>query len=142
MRPQRMMALTIIAVAAFGLAVSGWRYHHASQVARAFAEGTPEAYTRLLQDPDVRARALYNLGNAYLREALKDEKVDRLRQAVAYYREALRADPSLVEAKRNYELASRLLDRSERLHLEIDAQQEHVPDEALKPGMTPWDLDI
>ena len=64
--------------------------------------------------PALRARALYNLGNADLEPAFAADtaeqgRVDRLRRAVAAYRAALRLAPADGDARWNLELAERLL---------------------------------
>jgi mxaK protein len=67
-------------------------------------------------DPDVRAAALYDLGNLRLRRALAETESSAFEKAGAYadlakdaYRRALRVDPGLRDAKFNLEVASRLL---------------------------------
>lgn len=59
-------------------------------------------------DPDLRFRALYNLGTAYLLQAAKDtvHRSALLAQAEGHLRDALRLDPASEPAKWNLELAT------------------------------------
>jgi Ca-activated chloride channel homolog len=61
-------------------------------------------------DPDLRRRALYNLGTALLQQARRDStrRDTLLRAASAQLQSALLLDPSDKSAKFNYELARRL----------------------------------
>jgi Ca-activated chloride channel homolog len=69
-------------------------------------------------DPDVRNRALYNMGNRFLYEARAGEKLDPqakatlLDAAAEAYRRSLRMNPSDVNAKWNLELTLRDLERN------------------------------
>ncbi len=60
-------------------------------------------------DPDLRRRALYNLGTAYLLQARRDtaQRDTLLSAAAAQLQQALLLDPNDVNAKYNYELARR-----------------------------------
>lgn len=65
---------------------------------------------------DFRARALYDLGNAYFRQALETVQRGEAGRAAPLaelakdaYRRALRTDPGLRDAKYNLEAASRLM---------------------------------
>jgi Ca-activated chloride channel family protein len=60
-------------------------------------------------DPDLRYRALYNLGTAYLAQAAKDSvhRAALLAQAETHLRDALRLVPGAERAKWNLELAVR-----------------------------------
>ncbi|HET7025521.1 MAG TPA: VWA domain-containing protein [Gemmatimonadales bacterium] len=72
------------------------------------AEKSLAVATRTL-DPDLRFRALYNLGTAYLLQAVKDtaHRGALLDQAEGHLRDALRIDPASEPAKWNLELATR-----------------------------------
>ncbi len=61
-------------------------------------------------DPDLRRRALYNLGTAYLLQARHDtaQRDTLLRAAASQLQQALLLDPNDVNAKYNYELARRI----------------------------------
>ena len=67
-------------------------------------------------DPGFRARALYDLGNLYLRQALMETGRSAAGRAAPLaelakeaYRRALRADPGFGDAKYNLEVATRLM---------------------------------
>jgi mxaK protein len=66
-------------------------------------------------EPGFRARALYDLGNSYLRQALAETERGEAGRAAPLaelakdaYRRALRADPEFRDAKYNLEAATRL----------------------------------
>ena len=61
-------------------------------------------------DPELRRRALYNLGTALLQQARRDStrRDTLLRAAASQLQSALRLDPTDRNAKFNYELARRL----------------------------------
>lgn len=66
------------------------------------------------QDPDLRLRAFYNLGNAYAADATDDaQATERARATVDAYRRALQLDPGNQDAKWNLELALRRLEELE-----------------------------
>jgi Ca-activated chloride channel family protein len=76
----------------------------------------PEAVAALQRattslDPDLRRRALYNLGTAMLQQARRDstKRDTLLRAATSQLQSALLLDPTDKSAKFNYELARRLL---------------------------------
>lgn len=67
-------------------------------------------------DPGFRARARYDLGNLYLRQALAETERGEAGRATPLaelakdaYRRALRADPEFGDAKYNLEVATRLM---------------------------------
>ncbi|HEV2290265.1 MAG TPA: VWA domain-containing protein [Gemmatimonadales bacterium] len=72
------------------------------------AEKALAVATRTL-DPDLRYRALYNLGTAYLLQAAKDtvHRATLLEEAEGHLRDALRIAPNSRRAKWNLELAVR-----------------------------------
>lgn len=72
------------------------------------AEKALAVATRTL-DPDLRYRALYNLGTAYLLQAAKDtvHRATLLEEAEGHLRDALRIAPNSQRAKWNLELAVR-----------------------------------
>lgn len=77
-----------------------YRLHRYEEAARSFREAAAV--------PGLKARALYNLGNAYVRAAEEGrEKDGLLLQAIAAYEEALRLHPADSAAKWNLELALR-----------------------------------
>jgi len=57
-------------------------------------------------DPDLRARAYYNLGNSFYRQG-------QFAEAVAAYKGALKLNPDDQDAKHNLELAQRRLDKQQ-----------------------------
>lgn len=95
-----------------------------SQLARAIAlsrngasDAAIRAYKALTQNAraDIKQAALYNLGNLYLREALKDGATEAVRYmplielAKQSYRSLLRLNSDDWDARRNLELALRLV---------------------------------
>lgn len=93
------------------LAQAAVRYRDARALHRLVRQGTIESYTEAVERaPGLRERLLYNLGNRYLDRARKLREPGPGRAAIAYYREALRLRPDLLEAKKNYEVATRLVE--------------------------------
>ncbi|MEW6046128.1 MAG: hypothetical protein AB1609_06570 [Bacillota bacterium] len=88
-----------------------WRYRQERALHRALWPATAEAYAGLLGTAGaIRDRLLFNLGNRYFEEGIRSNRPDMASKAAAYYREALRLNPELLEAKKNHELASRFLE--------------------------------
>jgi mxaK protein len=94
-----------------------------SQLARAIAlsgkgasDAAIRAYKALVQNErdDIKQAALYNLGNLYLREALKDGATEAIRYlplielAKQSYRSVLRLNSNDWDTRRNLEMALRL----------------------------------
>jgi tetratricopeptide (TPR) repeat protein len=77
------------------------------------------------EDPDVLARAYYNLGNCYL-------KLGKTRDAIACYENALLINPSDPDAKHNLELA--LMSSESSGMGEGEREREGEDGEELKPG--------
>lgn len=101
----------LVAAHAVLLAHAVRRYQEDRTLARLVAQGTPESYARAIERAEpLRHRLLFNLGNLYLDRAQRLREAAPARAALAYYREALRLDPEFLEAKKNYELAGRLLE--------------------------------
>ncbi len=66
------------------------------------------------QDPELRLRAFYNLGNAYAAAVTGDARaMEQLRATVDAYRRALLLDPRSQDAKWNLEIALRRLEELE-----------------------------
>lgn len=84
-------------------------------------------------DPAFEARTHYNLGNANYRSALEaaqsqdpkagQQAVEALRRAQEQYRDALRLDPKLSDARANLELAARLQQQIERMQQKQPSSQ-------------------
>lgn len=122
-----------------------------NQAAAAFKLGrTDEArelWTRIASQGDVgfEARARYNIGNCDYQDALAaaqppaegEEPVERgnplelLDRAIANYRDALRLDPSLDNARANLELAARF---KKELEEQSEDQQQDGEDQDGEPG--------
>ena len=102
-------ALVAADLVALGLA---WRdLERAREVHRLLGATTPEGYAEAVAraDPEWRDELLVNLANRYLDQGTRRGWLAGLRAATAYYREALRLNPDLLEAKRNFEVATRRL---------------------------------
>ncbi len=79
------------------------------------------------QSPELRARAFYNLGNAFSRGPVEGEAMSEdLRTAIEAYRRALLLDPELDDARWNLELALLRLQ-------EMMRQSQSSPDEQEDP---------
>ncbi len=83
-----------------------------------------------LGDASFEARMRYNLGNCDYAQALAaaqeqdgQQALDRLQDAIGTYREALRLDPSLADARANLELAHRLRQELKQQQQEQEQQQ-------------------
>lgn len=88
-----------------------WRFRQEQALYRLLQQRTPEAYGEaVLQAAPIRDRLLVNLGNLYLQQAQSGAEPGAARAALAYYREALRLNPELMAAKKNFEVAQRFLD--------------------------------
>ncbi len=61
----------------------------------------------LAKDKDIKKKALYNLGNYYM-------KSGKLKDAIEQYKQALLVDPSFTDARYNLELALKRLDRQKK----------------------------
>lgn len=73
-----------------------------------------ERAAKLSEDPVLRSRALYNMGNATLARSAKESGQERpdpeaIKQALELYRASLREDPQNAAARHNFEVAHRLL---------------------------------
>jgi len=88
-------------------------------------------------DPELRQRALYNLGNRFLLEGRQpgDRQGELLTAAIEAYRQALRIDPADVNAKWNLELALReQAEQEQRQPPPSQSQEEEEPDEPQQGG--------
>jgi hypothetical protein len=101
-----LIALDLVLVA---FAVRGYRRE--SSIYRLIGQRTPNALAEAVErSPGIRDRLLVNLGNLYLEQAVSAGQPGPARAALSYYRDALRLNPELLEAKRNFEIAQRFLD--------------------------------
>ncbi|NIM48698.1 MAG: hypothetical protein GTO22_05485 [Gemmatimonadales bacterium] len=92
-----------------GLAV--WRFRQEQAVYRLLQQRTLEAYSEAVRRVGpIRDRLLVNLGNLYFEQARLEGQPGAARAALASYREALRLNPELMAAKKNFEVAQRFLD--------------------------------
>lgn len=92
-----------------GLAI--WRFRQEQAVYRLLQQGTVESYSEAVpRAGPIRDRLLVNLGNLYFEQARLAGQPGAARAALAYYREALRLNPELMAAKKNFEVAQRFLD--------------------------------
>jgi Ca-activated chloride channel homolog len=86
----------------------------------------------LSDDPDFRERAHYNLGNSFFKFGLAQEgdnlksAVSSLEQSVSQYENALKLDKEDADARHNYEVAKKEL---ERLKQKQKQQQEQPPEQ-------------
>lgn len=106
----RRVVLTAILLEGVAFGWSLWQYGRAQAAYRALQQGTPEALDDVIaRAPRYRAWAFLALGNRTLWEAERRGDPALLQEALLYYRSALRVDPSLWPAKRNYEIVARRL---------------------------------
>ncbi|MDW7983234.1 MAG: hypothetical protein RMK16_00910, partial [Acidobacteriota bacterium] len=106
----RRVVLTAILLEGIAFGWSLWRYVQAQAAYRALQQGTPETLDRVIaRSPRYRAWAFLALGNRALQEAERRGDPVLLQEALFYYRSALRGDPALWPAKRNYEVVARRL---------------------------------
>lgn len=102
---------TLIAVNLVFLLLAVREFRQAQTVHQLFRQGTPEAYAEAVGKADANHdRLLLNLGNLYFEQALTERGPAAARAALGYYREALRLNPGLMEAKKNFEVTERFLD--------------------------------
>lgn len=113
---------------------------------RAAYEGGSRAYIQAVGRLENRLdEALYNLGNINFREGLLRSNLSLLMSAAEYYREALRDNPLMFEAKRNLELTElrvqklkeELRQGSEREKKE-DVRNDEEDKEQKVPGLEPY----
>lgn len=126
--------LVLVGLNLAALAYSGWQFRREQALYVILQEPTPDAYARAIpMAPALRDRLLMNLGNRYLEQGLKDGDPGALRAAIAFYKESLRLNPRLLPAKKNLEIAGRLLAR------EVETRRSRRPMEleALQSGQTP-----
>ncbi len=93
-------------------------------------EGAREELVRGLeaQDPELRLRAFYNIGNSLTRsEEDKEPSVERLQQAAEAYKRALLLDPSRVDAKWNLELTLERIEQIENQLQQGGSQNQQQP---------------
>lgn len=102
-------ALIVVDLLVLSLAVRAYRRDESVHrlIERRTANALAEAVER---SPRIRDRLLVNLGNVYFEQALSTGKPGPARAALSYYRDALRLNPGLLEAKKNLEVAQRFLD--------------------------------
>lgn len=86
------------------------------------AAGAFETAKQLMDDPEQQAMADYNAGTMFSEQEMYDE-------AVEYYRNALRNNPSDPDAKHNYEMALRKQQEQEQQEQESDASEEEQDEE-------------
>lgn len=91
------------------LALRGYRREES--VYRLIEQRTPNALADAVESsPGIRDRLLVNLGNVYFEQAVSTRQPGPAFAAISYYRDALRLNPNLLEAKKNFEVAQRFLD--------------------------------
>ncbi len=105
-----------------------------------------QTYSRALGELKIRRHeALYNLGNLTFREGLSKESGALIVSAAEYYKEALRIKPDFPEAKRNLEIAERLIEvlkakakgRSEGE--KKDGEEGKENNKGTQPGLEPYE---
>lgn len=109
--PWRKALLALIGANVVVLAYAVRDFRQEQALHRMLRQGTPEAYAEAVEKAGpIRDRLLVNLGNLYFEKGQRRKWYAAVRAAVAYYREALRLNPHLMPAKKNYEVAWRFLD--------------------------------
>lgn len=109
--PWRRLLWALIGANLVALGLAVWRLRQEQAVDRMLQQRTLEAYSEAVrQAGPIRDRLLVNLGNLYLEQARTVGEPGAARAALAYYREALRLNPDLMAAKKNFEVAQRFLD--------------------------------
>ncbi len=99
-------------------------YNRQSQIEAALAQTEQALKTA---DPELAARAWYNLGNAFF-------DAEQWPQAVEAYKEALRLQPDDLDAKHNLELALFKLQEQEQQQQEQEQQQDQEQQEQESDG--------
>ncbi len=102
-----------------------------SRATRFLEQGNRPEYENTLKDfilnqkssPPLRALAFYNLGNVSLEKAMGGDPA-AAKDALFYFREALRNDPHLFPAKNNLELLLRMEKNREKKEKSESSQQE------------------
>ena len=109
--PWRRVLWALIGTNLVLLVFAVWQFRQAQAVYQLLQHRTPEAYAEAVgKAGPIRDRLLVNLGNLYFEQALRVRRPAAARAALRYYEEALRLNPHLMEAKKNYEVARRFLD--------------------------------
>ena len=78
---------------------------------------------------EIEAKSKFNQGNAAFREGTRQAKADpskalkQVEKSVDYYRDALRTDPSLNDARHNIEVARRVIEQLRQLKQQQQQQQ-------------------
>ena len=99
-------------------------YNRQSQIEAALAQTEQALKTA---DPELAARAWYNLGNAFF-------DAEQWPQAVEAYKESLRLQPDDLDAKHNLELALQKLQEQEQQQQEQEQQQDQEQQEQESDG--------
>lgn len=108
--PWRKILWALIGAHLIVLAYATWQFRRDQAINRLLKQRTLDAYAEAVVSSDaVRDRLLLNLGNLYFGRAQRTRQPAAARMALAYYREALRLNPGLMAAKKNFELAQRFL---------------------------------
>lgn len=101
----------LIGVQLILLAYTVHRFHREQAIYELLQQRTLDAYAEAVEKAGaVPDRLLVNLGNLYFEQAQRARQPAAARAALVYYREALRLNPGLMEAKKNFEVAQRFLD--------------------------------
>lgn len=123
-------AITSVRVSNFDAAVPEARFTRALALARAGeSDAAVKAYKALIEGDrhDLRQAALYNLGNLYMRDALKDGPSEAFRQlplielAKQRYRDVLREQPLDWNARYNL---SRALQLAPEIEQEVEEKED------------------
>lgn len=85
------------------------------------------------QDPDLRARAEFNLGNTLLRRSATQKetapKIQELENALQHYQQALKINPQNAEAEANRQLTARLIEELKKAKPPEDQKDDQKKDQ-------------
>ncbi len=85
-------------------------------------------------DPEVREKAYYNLGNVCFKKGMKDQKIETMEKAVENYHKALEINPDDEDAKFNIEVVRRNIKLKKEQQQQQPQGQQGQQGQQQKPG--------